>query len=121
MRMAISSSGAKAQLDEMDAVAEKLMTTEPVPMLSASRFSTYVNYMRRFFRPCTQRGHQRVTSGNRMVAAAHDQWQFQIDPAKVGEDIGLWRPELTGGLWQTIKTSSHSWSSQGLRTILATR
>ena len=34
---------------------------------------------------------------------------------KVGEDIGLWRSEITGGGWQTIKTSSSSWSNQGLR------
>jgi beta-galactosidase/beta-glucuronidase len=38
-----------------------------------------------------------------------------MDPAHVGEEIGLWRPEVTGGNWQTIKTSSSSWSNQGLR------
>jgi hypothetical protein len=106
---------AQAQLDKMDAVAAELMAYDPVPMLSAGRFSTYVNYMRRFFRPCTEQGFQRVTGGNRLVAAAADQWQFQIDPSRVGEDIGLWRPEITGGGWQTIKTSSSSWSNQGLR------
>lgn len=106
---------AKAHLGKLDAVANQLMAYEPVPMLSAGRFSTYVNYMRRFFRPCTEQGHQRVTNGNRLVAAAQDEWQFQIDPARVGEDIGLWRPEVTGGGWQTIKTSSSSWSNQGLR------
>jgi hypothetical protein len=106
---------AKAHLDKLDAVANQLMAYEPVPMLSAGRFSTYVNYMRRFFRPCTEQGHQRVTNGNRLVVAAQDEWQFQIDPARVGEDIGLWRPEMIGGGWQTIKTSSSSWSNQGLR------
>lgn len=106
---------AKAHLDKLDAVANELMVYEPVPMLSAGRFSTYVNYMRRFFRPCTEQGHQRVTNGSRLVAAAQDEWQFQIDPVRVGEDIGLWRPEVTGGRWQTIKTSSSSWSNQGLR------
>ena len=34
---------AKAELDKMDLVAEKLMTYELVPMLSSGRFSTYVN------------------------------------------------------------------------------
>jgi len=106
---------AKAHLDKLDAVAGELMAYEPVPMLSAGRFSTYVNYMRRFFRPCTEQGYARVTGGNRLVAAAEDEWQFQIDPPGVGEDIGLWRPEITGGNWQTIKTSSSSWSNQGLR------
>ena len=38
-----------------------------------------------------------------------------MDPAKVGEDIGLWRLEVTGGNWQRLKTSSSSWSNQGLR------
>jgi len=106
---------AKAHLDKLDAVAGELMAYEPVPMLSAGRFSTYVNYMRRFYRPCTEQGYARVTGGNRLVAAAEDQWQFQIDPPGVGEDIGLWRPEVTGGGWQTIRTSSSSWSNQGLR------
>jgi hypothetical protein len=106
---------AKAHLDRLDVVANALMEYEPVPMLSAGRFSTYVNYMRRFFRPCTEQGYQRVVGGNRLVAAAEDRWQFQIDPAGVGEDIGWWRPETTGGGWQTIRTSSSSWSNQGLR------
>jgi hypothetical protein len=106
---------AKAELEKLDAVAEKLMACKPVPMLSAGRFSTYVNYMRRFFRPCTEQGYERVTGGNRLVAAAKDEWQFQIDPQGIGEDIGFWRGDLTGGNWQTIKTSSSSWSNQGLR------
>jgi hypothetical protein len=75
----------------------------------------YPNYMRRFFRPCTEQGYARVTGGNTLVAAAKDEWEFQIDPVQIGEDIGLWRPENRGGNWQTIKTSSSSWSNQGLR------
>jgi len=106
---------AKAELDKLDVVADKLMAYKPVPMLSAGRFSTYVNYMKRFFRPCTEQGYERVTGGNRLVAAAKDEWQFQMDPQNIGEDIGLWRGDLTGGNWQTIKTSSSSWSNQGLR------
>ncbi len=106
---------AKAQLDKCDAVAQKLMDMKPVPMLSAGRHSTYVNYMKRFFRHATEQGYARVTGGNRLAAAAADEWDFQIDPGKVGEEIGLWRPENTGGLWQRLKTSSSSWSNQGLR------
>ena len=79
------------------------------------RSSTYVNYMKRFYRPCTEQGFKRVTDGNQVVAAAPDEWEFQMDPAKVGEDIGLWRLEVTGGNWQRLKTSSSSWSNQGLR------
>jgi len=106
---------AKAELDKLDAVAGELMAYQPTPMVSAGRFSTYVNYMKRFFRPCTEQGWNRVTMGNELLAAANDEWEFQIDPAKTGEEIGLFRDGLTGGNWQKLKTSSSSWSNQGLR------
>jgi hypothetical protein len=106
---------AKAELDRLDAVANTLMAYKPVPMLSAGRFSTYVSYMNRFYRPCTEQGYKRVTGGNRLVAAARDQWDFLVDPPRVGEAIGLWREEVRGGGWQKLATSSSSWSNQGLR------
>jgi hypothetical protein len=106
---------AKAELDKMDAVAQTLMDMKPVSMVSAGRFSTYVSYMKRFFRGATEQGYARVTGSNTLVAATSDEWAFQTDPAKIGEDIGLWRAETTGGNWQKLKTSSLSWSDQGLR------
>lgn len=106
---------AKQELDKLDAVATRLMEYKPVPMVSAGHFSTYTNYMKRFFRGATEQGYARVTGGNQLVAAAKDEWEFQIDPLKVGEDIGLARENVTGGNWQTLKTSSESWSDQGLR------
>jgi hypothetical protein len=106
---------AKQELDRLDAAAKRLMEAKPVPMLSAGRFSTYVNYMNRFFRPATEQGHKRVTGGNVLAAAAKDEWEFLLDPPKVGEAIGLWRAGNKGGNWQTVKTSSSSWSNQGLR------
>lgn len=106
---------AKQELERMDEIANRLMAYQPTPMLAAGRFSTYVNYMRRFYRPCTEQGFARVTGGNRLVAAAQDEWDFQIDPQRVGESIGLWRADLKGGLWQRLKTSTSSWSNQGLR------
>jgi hypothetical protein len=106
---------AQSELKQLDAVADTLMDYKPVPMLSAGRFSTYVNYMKRFFRPATEQGYVRVTNGNQLVVAAPNEWDFQIDPMKIGEDIGLWKPEVTGGNWQKLKTSSASWSDQGLR------
>jgi len=114
-RVRVDFVAAQRELQRLDAVAEKLMAYQPVPMLSAGRHSTYVNYMRRFFRPATEGGHQRVTGGNRLAAAAQDEWDFLIDPLGVGEPIGLWRAETTGGNWQRLKTSSSSWSTQGLR------
>jgi hypothetical protein len=106
---------AMAALQRMDSTAERLMAAKPVPMLSAGRFSTYVNYMRRFFRPATEDGFKRVSDGNRLVAAARDEWDFQIDPLRVGEPLGWWRPEVRGGNWQRFRSSSSSWSNQGLR------
>jgi hypothetical protein len=106
---------AKAEMDKLDAVAGKLMEYKPIPMVSAGRFSTYVNYMKRFFRPCTEQGYERVTGENKLIATTKDEWEFQIDPQNVGEEIGLWRSDYRGGNWQTIKTSSSSWSNQGLR------
>lgn len=106
---------AKGELDKLDAVAGRLMAMKPVPMVSAGRFSTYVNYMRRFFRPATEQANARVTNGNKQLAVAGDEWRFLIDPPKAGEAIGLYRPEVTGGNWQSIRTSTSSWSNQGLR------
>lgn len=106
---------AKTELDKCDAVADKLMSYKPVAMLSAGRFSTYVNYMKRFYRPATEQAFKRVTEGNEQIAIADDEWDFLLDPPKVGEQIGLWRPGVTGGNWQKLKTSSTSWSNQGLR------
>jgi beta-galactosidase/beta-glucuronidase len=56
-----------------------------------------------------------VTDGNQLVAPLKDSWQFQIDSTGVGEDIGWWKKELTGGNWQQILTATSSWSDQGLR------
>ncbi len=114
-RVRVDFPAAQAALEKLDAVADKLMAYKPVPMVSAGRFSTYVNYMRRFFRPATEGGYARVTGGNKLAAAATDEWDFLIDPARLGEETGWWRADLTGGNWQRLKTSSASWSDQGLR------
>ena len=57
-----------------------------------------------------------MTGGNKLVAAAKDEWEFLIDPPRVGEAIGLWRPEVKGGNWQTIKTSSRRGATRGCAT-----
>jgi beta-galactosidase/beta-glucuronidase len=71
--------------------------------------------MRRFYRLPTEQGYARVTGGNRLLDATQNEWQSQLDPQKVGFDLGYHRPDLTGPNWQTLKTASHSFSSQGLR------
>jgi beta-galactosidase/beta-glucuronidase len=68
-----------------------------------------------FFAKTTLEGYERTTDGNKLVAGLNGTWQFQIDPESVGEAIGWWRPENTGGNWRPIATSTLSWSSQGLR------
>ncbi|MHB0935590.1 MAG: DUF4838 domain-containing protein [Armatimonadota bacterium] len=103
---------AQAALERCDAAANDLMAYKPVAMLDTR---IYPSYMKRFFRPCTEQGYARVTGGNTLIATAKDEWQFQLDPQSIGEEIGLWRAEITGGNWRPIKTSSQSWSNQGLR------
>jgi len=73
------------------------------------------NYLRRFFRQPVEQGFERVQVAKGQVVPLQDEWQFQIDPQGIGEDIGLWRPSVQGGNWQQLKTSSMSWSDQGLR------
>ncbi|MDP6502808.1 MAG: DUF4838 domain-containing protein, partial [Planctomycetota bacterium] len=113
-RVEVDFIAAQKHLEEMDAVAKKLMSYDP-PMLVSSRFSTYRNYTRRFYRPCTEGGYKRVTGGNTMVAACKDEWNFLTDPLRVGEDLGFWKADASGANWQRIKTASRSWSTQGLR------
>jgi hypothetical protein len=100
----------KEALARMEATREELRANDP-PLIGRAAES----YLRRFFSRPTLEGHERTTGGNRLVAGLDDLWQFQIDPERIGEDIGWWRPECAGGNWQTIKTSTQSWSSQGLR------
>lgn len=101
----------KKDLEQIDALREKLVAYEPAmihPRLSES-------YLKRFFRQTSEQGYERITGSNQLlVGLPPDEWDFLIDPAKIGEDMGLWRGELTGGNWQKIKTST-SWSNQGLR------
>ena len=111
-RVKVDFAAAKAALDRTDQAAGDLMAYKPVPMLDTR---LYPSYMKRFFRHCTEQGYARMTGGNVLLAAAPDEWEFQIDPQQIGEDIGLWKPETRGGNWQTLKTSSQSWSNQGLR------
>lgn len=113
-RVEVDFLSAKKHLEAMDAVAETLMSYDP-PMMVADRFSSYRNYTRRFYRPCTEGGFKRITDGNQMIAACKDEWNFLTDPLRVGEDLGFWKADASGVNWQRIKTSSMSWSSQGLR------
>ena len=102
---------ASTQLSKMDEIQKTLLAYTP-PMLNPRAAPAY---LKRFFRAPVEQGVQRTTSGNILLAGLADAWEFQTDPSGVGEDIGWWRPERTGGNWQTLRTSTQSWSNQGLR------
>lgn len=106
---------AKAELEKQDAVAQRLMDIKPVSMVSSGRFSTYVNYMKRFFRGATEQGFARVTGDNKLIAAAQDEWMFRQDEKAEGEEAGWWKPAAPTTGWRPLKTSSLSWSDQGMR------
>ena len=48
-------------------------------------------------------------------AGLNDAWEFLNDPIGVGESLGWYKTQQRGGNWQSILTSSKSWSDQGLR------
>ncbi len=100
----------KQALDRIGAIREELSANDP-PLINRQAQS----YMNRFFSRTTLEGYERTSGGNQLVAGLDDTWMFQIDPEQVGEAIGWWRPENTGGNWRLIQTSTSSWSNQGLR------
>lgn len=102
---------AQKDLEQCDALIKALTAYTP-PMINPN---TSRPYLQRFFRQTTEQGYKRTTNGNLLVAAFKDEWQFLLDPLKTGEDIGLWRDGTAGNNWQTLKTTSLSWSDQGLR------
>ena len=71
-------------------------------------------YLKRFWGPAVEQAYEKTTGGNELVARLPDEWQFMLDPYDAGEWMELHSPKLTGGQWQTIKTSSASWGDQGL-------
>jgi hypothetical protein len=103
-------SGAKKDLDALDA-QQKVLTAYNPPLINPKAAPSY---LKRFFRQPVEQGFARVQAANGQVVALRDDWQFQIDPQKVGEDVGWWKPNVTGGNWQNMKASL-SWSDQGLR------
>ncbi len=48
------------------------------------------------------------------VLTLPDEWLFLLDPAEIGEISGYHRSGELGGNWRPMKTSSRSWSDQGL-------
>ncbi len=71
-------------------------------------------YFNRFFRSAIVDAHHRTVEIGELVAPLQDEWDFLIDTAEIGEIAGYQRPGELGGNWQPMKTSSRSWSDQGL-------
>ncbi len=72
------------------------------------------SYFNRFFRQPVESGYARAVEIGEVVATMPDEWSFLLDPAEIGEISGYHRPGELGGNWQPIKTSTRSWSDQGL-------
>lgn len=102
---------AQKDLDRLDAQQKVLMAYDP-PLINPRAAPSY---LKRFFRQPVEQGFAREQAAKGLVVPFRDEWQFQIDPQRIGESIGLWRPDAIGSNWQTLKTSSLSWSDQGLR------
>jgi len=103
--------GAKAALDRANACIKTLSAYDP-PMVDTRLVGIY---MKAFYGASTDSGAARVTGGNTPLAIFPDEWEFQTDPTRVGEDLGFWKSSLKGGSWQKSNTCSLSWSDQGLR------
>jgi hypothetical protein len=101
---------AKRGLERMIAIRDELSAHRP-PLITRKA----QDYTNRYLTDTITQGYVRTTGGNRLLAGLKDEWLFQIDPERVGEAIGWWDPARTGGNWQSIKTSSRTWSDQGLR------
>lgn len=72
------------------------------------------NYFKRFWEPAVVAGHFRTVEAGDLVKGLDDEWDFLIDSAEIGEIGGWQRPGPLGGNWQRLKTTSRSWSDQGL-------
>ncbi len=74
-----------------------------------------VGYLTRFWKESIGSALERVTNGNEMVARMPDEWFFLLDPLNGGEDLGFFKPGMGTNNWLRMRTSSSSWSNQGLR------
>ena len=101
---------AKAAHDRVMELGKQAYRHDP-PLMAERAFTSY---MRRFWSPATLEGFARVTGENRFVAGLPDTWDFLLDPQGLGEELGYFRTNLTGGNWRPLRTSSASWGDQGM-------
>jgi hypothetical protein len=72
-------------------------------------------YLERFWSPAVETGYRATVEQGHLVMGLDETWDFLIDPDAVGESLGYFRQDLTGGNWQPLHTSSRSWGDQGLQ------
>ncbi len=102
---------AHEELGRVDTIMERLKTGYDVPMQGNAAES----HLRRFFRHAVEQGAARTREGNELVAPLGAQWQMLGDPQGVGEVLGYYRADLTGGNWQAATPYQTPWSDIGLR------
>lgn len=106
---AITTTLSKNPLEEVG--PDERWALRPVDWFEGSQRDSYFT---RFHRAAVAAGYRRTVSEGELVAALPDEWLFLLDPTKIGEIAGYERPGDLGGNWQPLKTSSRSWSDQGL-------
>jgi hypothetical protein len=121
--------GAMKALGEIDVLRDDL-SNHPFPLISRKA----KEYMERFFRAATVQGYERTTGGNELVAPLVNDWEFKIDPEKVGSVDDLTgkidakylinrdktarffnKATDAGGGWQKVAPYTTTWSDLGLR------
>lgn len=104
--------GAQAALERALGIIERFEGEHDPPLMNGALAR---NYLERYFGGITREGHERTGPGGELAAGLGERWEFLLDPEGIGEDLGWWKPESTGGNWQSIAGGSSSWSNQGLR------
>jgi len=88
--------------------------TNPRLIFHRERSANRGSYFNRFFSRPVVSGYERAVEKGEVVAPLNDEWLFLLDPAEIGEMSGYQRPGKLGGNWSPLRTSTLSWSDQGL-------
>ncbi len=83
------------------------------PSILNRRFAP--RFVDRFWRNTVREGYARSSGGNQILARLPDEWLVMLDPHDGGEALGLYKPNIGGNAWMSLKTYSRSWANQGLR------
>lgn len=76
-----------------------------------------VRYFDAFY-AATHNDAARVANDFKVLAAPLNEWRFQADKEKRGEDAGWFRPEFDDSAWKTTNCVVDTWSSRGLHNYM---